>query len=75
MSWPEHSNHLAPADLPYLGAREITSFDGALANDNDTSGSSARKPKRAGYGLPIMAFASGLGAASVATFAQHLLGL
>jgi hypothetical protein len=75
MSWPEHSNQLAPADLPYLGAREITSFHGVLANDNGSSGTPTRKAARAGYGLPIMAFASGLGAASVATFAQHLLGL
>jgi hypothetical protein len=74
MSWPEHSSQLAPSQLPYLGAREITSFDGTLANDNDGTLAKPLRPLRAAYGLPIMAFASGLGAASVVTFAQHLLG-
>jgi hypothetical protein len=75
MSLSEHNRQLSAADLPYLGAREITSFDGELANDNTDDNAAHRKPARPAYGLPIMAFATGLGAASFVTFAQHLLGL
>jgi hypothetical protein len=71
----EHNRQLPAADLPYLGAREITSFDGELANDNTDDNAPRRAPRRPAYGLPVMAFATGLGAASFVAFAQHLLGL
>jgi hypothetical protein len=77
MSWSDHNRQQAAAALPYLGAREITQFDGELANDNtsDNAAPMPRGPRRQAYGLPVMAFATGLGAASFVTFAQHLLGL
>jgi hypothetical protein len=75
MPLSEHNRQRPAADLPYLGAREITRFDGELANDNADGNVPNRKPARQAYGLPIMAFATGLGAASFVAFAQHLLGL
>jgi hypothetical protein len=77
MPWSENIHQEAAVPLTYLGAREITSFDGELANDNADDGATGRRsaPRPVAYGLPIMAFATGLGAASFVTFAQHLLGL
>jgi hypothetical protein len=74
LSWSDHKRRNAAAAVSPLGAREITHFDGVLANDNDNAGAAQRGPRRTGYGLPIMAFASGLGAASFVTLAQHMLG-
>jgi hypothetical protein len=75
MSWSDHNRTKAAAAVPCIGAREITAFCGVLANDNDCAGTDQRGRRRTGCGLPIMAFASGLGAASFVTLAQHLLGL
>jgi hypothetical protein len=74
MSWSDR-NRLPAAAAPHLGAREITSFEGVLANDNDGTGALPRGGRRTSVGLPLVAFASGLCAASFVTFAQHLLGL
>ncbi len=77
MPWFDHNRQETAAAPPYLGAREITHFDGTAANDNtdDNATSTQHTPRRPAYGLPIMAFATGLGAASFVTIAQHLLGL
>jgi hypothetical protein len=60
---------------PPLGAREITTFDGRAANDNGDSGVQVRARQPAGFGLPAMAFFSGLGAAAVVALAGQMLGI
>ncbi len=76
-----HSKHSQTAAL---GAREITSFDGWLANDNSAGGSGAR-PRRSGgltlprrlhdWKLPAAAFVCGLTAALVVSGLGDFFGI
>ena len=77
MSRYDHNRSAFPAPQPVLGAREITRFDGAPANDNANANSSAPWRERQGhrFALPAVAFLSGLGAASLVALAEHWLGL
>ena len=75
----------ADDDLPWIGAKEITSFAGRAANDNSAADGMARGrfggahrtllAKTASWGLPMAAFASGLTAALVVTGLGEFLGL
>ena len=63
-------NRASGSRLPetdWLGAAEITSFDGTLANDNGPGQQRSRPRARskANWALPAAAFASGLTAALV----------
>ena len=77
---PPMSRHPAfepdrPSSTPQLGAIEITSFDGLAANDNGDAGRRPMPRRKAGIGLPVVAFVSGVGAASIVAFASQMLGL
>jgi hypothetical protein len=75
MFWHHRNHQNATVAAPQLGAREITRFDGTLANDNDASDATQRRPRRSGRALPAVAFFSGLGAAGLILMAERLLGL
>ncbi len=72
MFWHKPNPSLHKTRAPALGAREITHFDGVIANDNDAEGA---PPSRRGFELPAVAFFSGLGAAGLVAMAERLLGL
>ena len=72
----------ADDDLPWIGAMEITSFNGYAANDNGAGEVKGRqrsgilqRAKAAGWALPMAAFASGLTAALLVTGLGEFLGV
>lgn len=66
---------LAPQN--YLGAREIKSFDGTIANDNGMGGAYQVGRAKSGrwWVLPAVAFTGGLTAALIVTGLGDWLGL
>ncbi len=75
MFWHKRNHPNQTVATPQLGAREITRFDGALANDNEASDTALRGPRHSGRALPAVAFCSGLCAAGLVLVAERLLGL
>ncbi len=62
-------------ETEWIGAAEITSFNGVLANDNGPgTGRRSRPRKSATWALPAAAFASGLTAALVVSGLGEWLG-
>ncbi len=75
MSRHDRFSALYARPSPDLGAREITSFSGSLANDNASTGAIVAGPRRSSsFSLPAFAFLTGLGAATFVTLASHWLG-
>lgn len=60
---------------PPLGAIELTSFDTPAANDNAAHRGRTQPKPPAGFGLPAVAFASGVTAALIVAGLGHLLGI
>lgn len=73
MSRYDRNRSTTTAPQQRLGAREITRFDGHLANDN--GGAPKKKLNRHDFALPTVAFLSGLSAASLVALAERWLGL
>jgi hypothetical protein len=74
LSQSRFSSRTPKPNAPF-GAREITEFRGHAANDNPSRDGSKSNQKRAGVGLPVIAFVCGLGGAAMVTLAGHLLGI